>query len=152
MKIKDLSPATLAQIKATKYDRIIEKHEGPFTYKWEFMEGTKERAATIAMYQKAGADYEPEADAEFMEIAGLSVLLPVSADNHPNITLLHHFLSKDDQQLVLYIKDTTYDDSAWGAGFVAICQRFPKHSFYIATLYHEWFIIDYDNASDLVSA
>lgn len=148
MKIKDLSPKIVAAIKATKYDRIIEKHEGPFTYKWEFMEGTKERADTIAMYKKAGAEYEPDADADFLSIEGLEVLLPISADHHKNITILHHFLSKDDSKLVIYLKDTTYDESAWSSGFVAICDKFPKQDFYIATLYHEWFVIDYDSSSD----
>jgi hypothetical protein len=46
--------------------------------------------------------------------------------------------------MVIYLKNTTYDDSPFGAGYVAICERFAEESFYIATLYHEWFIIDYD--------
>jgi hypothetical protein len=35
MKIKDLSPAILAALKNKRYDRIVEKHEGPETWDWQ---------------------------------------------------------------------------------------------------------------------
>ena len=53
------------------------------------------------------------------------------------------FLSEDQAKLVIYLKDTTYDDSLLGAGYVAIGDYQPE-GFYLTTLYHEWFIIDYD--------
>ncbi len=35
MKVKNLSLETLAAIKNTRYDRIIEKHEGPETSEYQ---------------------------------------------------------------------------------------------------------------------
>jgi hypothetical protein len=28
------------------------------------------------------------------------------------------------------------------AGFIAVCEKFPEEDFFVATLYHEWFIVD----------
>ena len=149
MRISDLSPETLAAIRETRYDRIIEKHEGPATWDWELNSKDPETIARNERYKSMGGLWEdPEADAEFMDIGGHPVLLPVSADQHPNITVLRHFLSQDETQMVVYLKNTTYDDSAFGAGFVAICNRWAE-GFYLATFYHEWFIIDYDPLADL---
>lgn len=80
---------------------------------------------------------------QFLPVGAHWVLLPVSRSHHPNITLLHHFLSEDHSKLVIYLKDTTYDDSVFGAGYVTIGDRQPE-GFYLTTLYHDWFIIDYD--------
>lgn len=148
MRIADLSPATLAAIRKMRYDRIVEKHEGPETWDWQLNSQDPEVIARNERYKSMGAAWEPSSDAEFMEIGGHAVLLPVSADHHPNITILHHFLSQDETQMVVYLKDTTYGDDAFEAGFVAICNRFPGEFFYVATFYHEWFIIDYDPLAD----
>lgn len=149
MQVKDLSPATIAAIKETRYDRIIEKHEGPETWKYQLDYDDPHTKELVEMYRRAGSEYEPSPDAEFLQIGGADVLLPVSADHHSNMTILHHFFSEDRSKMVLYIKDTTYDDSAFGAGFVAICDKFPGHEFYLASFYHEWFILDYDPLADL---
>jgi hypothetical protein len=55
MKLTGLSPETLEKIKPVRWDRIIEKHEGPED--WE----------SVLKY------YEPE----FMMIEGHPVLLPI---------------------------------------------------------------------------
>ena len=129
MKTKNLSPSTIATIKKMRYDRIIEKHEGPETWEWQLNRFDPKTLERIEEYKKNDIDYEPEEDAEFLQIGGADVLLPVSADHHSNITILHFFFSEDKSKMVLYIKDTTFDDSAWGAGFVAICDKFPKKNF-----------------------
>lgn len=144
MKIKDLSLTTLAALKNKRYDRIVEKHEGPETWDWQ-LPYSKERLEELKeMYKNSDYDVSEDDHAEFMQIAGVDVLLPIGANHHPNITILHHFFSEDYEKLVLYIKDTTYDDGVFGAGFVAICDKYDVEPFYIATFYHEWFIIDYD--------
>ncbi|MBK9013888.1 MAG: hypothetical protein IPM82_07275 [Saprospiraceae bacterium] len=145
MKVKDLHPEVLANIKNTRYDRIIEKHEGPFTWDWQLNRNDPKTLARMEEYKRNGIEYEPEADAEFLQIGDADVLLPVSSNHHPNMTILHHFFSEDRSKIVAYIKDTTYDDSMWGAGFVAICDRYEGHDFYLAKFYHEWFIIDYNS-------
>ncbi len=50
------------------------------------------------------------------------------------------------QSLTIFLKDTTFVDDPemeifWG-GFVAVCDKMPGETFYIAILYHEWFIIE----------
>ena len=149
MKVKDLPADVLAAIKKTRYDRIVEKHEGPESWDYQLDFDSPRTQELIEMYRKNGLNFEPSPDAEFLQIGGTDVLLPVSANQHPNMTILHHFFSEDRSKLVLYIKNTTWDDSAWSAGFVAICDKFASQEFYLATFYHEWFIIDYDPLADL---
>ncbi|MEM1120392.1 MAG: hypothetical protein AAGJ18_08065 [Bacteroidota bacterium] len=146
MTINELDSAIVEKIRAIRYDSIVEKHEGPFTYEWELTEGTPRRAEMLKWRAESSWPYELAADADFLEVDGLFVLLPVSADQHPNIPILHHFVSKDDQKLVLYLKNTHYEEASHGTGFVAICDRFPNEHFYVATLYHEWFVIDYEDS------
>jgi hypothetical protein len=148
MTIKDLSPTILAALKNKRYDRIVEKHEGPETWDWQLPRSEERFEELKNMFKNSGFDFSKDNHAEFMEIAGVNVLLPTGSDHHENMTILHHFFSEDRQKIVLYIKDTTYDDGIWGAGFVAICDKYPNELFYIATLYHEWYIIDYDPLAD----
>lgn len=120
MKLVDLSPETMEIIKQYRWDRIIEKHEGPETW------------SSVLKY------YEPE----FMEIDGRHVLLPVGREHHPNITILRVIVSDDDKVLTIFLTDTTwYDDPFW-SGFVTVCEKLPGEDFYLATLYHEWMIIE----------
>ncbi len=144
MTIKDLSPTILAALKVKRYDRIVEKHEGPETWDWQLPRSEERTQRLKDLYQNSDLDFSIDTHAEFIQIADVYLLLPVGSDHHENLTILNHFFSEDRQKIVLYIKDTTYDDDAFGAGFVAICDKYPNEDFYIATLYHEWFIIDYD--------
>jgi hypothetical protein len=66
MKLADLTSETLAKIKTVRWDRIIEKHEGPEN--WE----------SVLRY------YDPE----FMMVEGQAVLLPVDKSQHPNIHII----------------------------------------------------------------
>ena len=66
MKLSDLSPATRGRLDAWRWDRIIEKHEGP----WQWGETLRYR------------------DAEFIQIDGRAVLLPLDAEQRPNVTIL----------------------------------------------------------------
>lgn len=124
MKFADLSPAVREKIAAYQYDRIIEKHEGPELW-------------------RSALQYK---DLEFLEIAGRTVLLPVDREQHGNITFLRIIASADGQTLTLFLKDTTYTaEAGWDekyAGFVAVCDRVPGEDFYLAVLYHEWFVIE----------
>jgi len=123
MKIADISVETKERIKAYRWDRIIEKHEGP------------EHWDSVFAYD----------DPEFMIIDGHTVLLPVEKEHHAHITILRCIPSQDGQTLTIFLKDTTHvDDSeleTFQAGFVAICEKVKGEEFFITTLYHEWFII-----------
>lgn len=143
--IDKLSPETTRKIESIRWDRIIEKHEGPF--KWGNELDTQPLRPEMA---KHFPEYDPIAETpEFLEIGSYDVLLPVGRKHHPNITILHYFFGQDLSKMVIYLKDTTYDDDPFCSGFVAICEMIQPENFYIATLYHEWFIIDYDTHSPL---
>jgi hypothetical protein len=124
MRLADLPPATHARIKARRWDRIIEKHEGPEP--WE----------STLRYN----------DVDFLEIGGHLVLLPIDRAHHANITILRCLTATAQGALTIFLKDTTYvsDPAAerFAAGFVAVCERLPGEEFFLATLYHEWFILD----------
>jgi hypothetical protein len=120
MKLENLSTETLDKIKPVRWDRIIEKHEGPED--WE----------SVLTY------YEPE----FLEIEGRWVLLPVEKSHHSNITILRSIWSADGNSLTLFLQDTTYDDDPFFSGFMAVCERVKVEDFFLAILYHEWFVIE----------
>ena len=120
MKVADLSNETLAKIKTVRWDRIIEKHERLETWESELRYG------------------EPE----FIEIEGRWVLLPVEASSHQNITILRTIWSADGNSLTLFLKDTTFDDDLFVSGYMAVCDRPKGEKFFLAVLYHEWFIIE----------
>ena len=125
MQIAELDPDCLAAIKAVRWDCLIEKHEGPDD--WE----------SVLQWSNP----------EFMVIDGRSVLLPLERSHHPNITILRTIWSEDGQSLTLFLKNTTYDDDWFNSGFIAVCDRMPGQDFYLAILYHEWFIIESLTAS-----
>jgi hypothetical protein len=124
MNRSSLSGAVLDQLKSWRWDRIIEKHEGP------------ERWESTLKY----------ADPEFIEIAGYPVLLPVDREHHPNITILRCIASEDRRMLTIFLKDITHvtdpRDEYFSAGYVTVCERFPGQDFYVAILYHEWFMVE----------
>ncbi len=124
MKLADLQPDVIEKLRPWRYDRILEKHEGPFDWGDAFK-------------------YE---DPEFLEVEGHPVLLPVPRDQHPNIRILRAISSRDGQSLTLFLKDLTYardpTDEMFSGGFMAVCDRFPGHDFFVATVYHEWFIVE----------
>lgn len=125
MQLSDLNSDCLAFIKTVRWDRIIEKHEGPENW-----------ASVLEWY-----------DPEFMMIEGRAVLLPVERSHHDNITILRTIWSEDGNSLTLFLKDTTYGDDWFMSGYMAVCDRIVDQNFYLAILYHEWFIIEPLNIS-----
>jgi hypothetical protein len=120
MQLSELSSTTLEKIRSVRWDRIIEKHEGPED--WD----------AVLNY------YEPE----FLTLEGHSVLLPIEKSHHPNITILRTIFSSDGNVVTLFLQDTTYDDHWSASGFMAVCEKVAGEPFFLATLYHEWFIIE----------
>ncbi len=78
---------------------------------------------------------------EFIEIEGRWVLLPVEASRHQNITILRTIWSADGNSLTLFLKDTTFDDDMFVSGYMAVCDRPKGENFFLAGLYHEWYLI-----------
>jgi hypothetical protein len=118
MRVADLSPELRERISRVRWDRMIEKHEGPWDYR--------------SWIEHGGA--------EFLTIDGFDVLLPVEPEHHPNITIVRCIVSEDRNTLTIFLKDTTWYDEEIFSGFLAVCDRFPGESWYLAMVYHEWFI------------
>jgi hypothetical protein len=140
LRLSDLSPETIAKLKTYRYDRIVEKHEGPEDWEWR-LRGPDERPSWLL----PGDDYQPD-PAEFLRIAERDVLLPVGRSHHPNITILRTIVGDEGRSLTIFVKDTTYvqsaDEEFFSAGFMAVCDRVPGEPFYIAHVYHEWFMLE----------
>jgi hypothetical protein len=121
MRLKGLSPELRSRIAKLRWDRIIEKHEGPWDWKSDL-----------------DGDY-----VEFVQIGGLDVLLPIDKENHKNITIDRCIELKDGNTLTIFSHDRTYDpgiDMDMLAGRLAVCEKVPEQDWYIATVYHECWI------------
>ena len=81
MKLANLAPSVIETITGLDYDYILEKHEGPG------------RWSAVLEY------YNPE----ILGLGGFNILLPVSQDQHPNISLLRHILSEDGKTLLIFL-------------------------------------------------
>lgn len=79
-----------------------------------------------------------------MEVEGRWVLLPIEYSHHANITILRTIWSADGHCVTLFLKDTTYDDNSFFSGFLAVCNKVRGENFYLAVVYHKWFIIEPD--------
>ncbi|NEO85220.1 MAG: hypothetical protein F6J87_13365 [Spirulina sp. SIO3F2] len=120
MKLNALSTEAIAKIQAAKCDRILEKHEGP------------DRWSSLLNY------LEPE----FLQVDGAWVLLPIPQSHHANLTILRTIWNGDRTVLTIFLKDTTYSQDWFDSGYLAICEQIKGEAFLLATVYHEWFIIE----------
>ena len=123
MKLTELSPQAIRKFQSLKWDGILEKHEGPFTW----------------------SDTLHYRDPDFLIISGRPVLLPLGRDHHPHIAVIRCDVREDGGSLTLFFKDTTYcDDSEEDlfCGYVAVCDRIEDEKFFVAFLLHEWYIIN----------
>ena len=123
MKFADLDQETIEKLKVRRYDRIVEKHEGPETWKWQIEGG----------------------ECEFIKTGEHFILLPVYLKQIPNITILRVIESKDGKSLTIFLKDTTFYEDDFMTGFMAVCEKFKGEDFFTAIVYHEWFIINYED-------
>ena len=120
MKIADLSPETLEKIKKLRYDKIGRKHEGPWRWNSQFEYG----------------------EVEFINMAGYEILLPIEKEYHSNITPLRVIPSADGNTLTIFFQDTSFGNEMFDSGYLAICEKMPDENFFVATVYHEWFILE----------
>lgn len=122
--VADLSAEAVSKIRAYQWDGIIEKHEGPEDWN-----------STLTTYNP-----------EFLSAAGFSILLPVARERNPNITILRSIVSRDGNSLTVFLKDTTHypdpEDELFWTGRMAVCDRVPSEEFFLAIVFHEWFVID----------
>ena len=80
MHIHDLAPETIERIKNSRWDRIIEKHEGPETWAWKL----KDYAPDHMIFQMA-PNFDPIASRpEFMPVGSHWVLFIIDYDADEN--------------------------------------------------------------------
>ncbi len=119
MKINDLPKEQIDNLCNYRCDWFVEKHEGPWIWsdvlKWN--------------------------NPEFLNIEGYAILLPLDTKHHQNITILRCIPSQNDEVITIFLKDTTYY-SGIDAGFLAICERVFGEKGYLATVYHEWYLVE----------
>lgn len=117
MRLQNLSPELRSQVETMRWDRIIEKHEGPEDWKYLLKD-----------------DY-----VEFLHVDGFEVLLPVDKGKHANVKVLRCIVSKDGNTLTIFLEDTTYETGIF-AGYLAVCERLPDQEWFIAIVYHECWV------------
>jgi len=125
MKLSQLSHQVIEQIKSCRRDEIGEKHEGleSWAYNFDFADKIEDKP-------------------ELMNINGNYVLLPIRKEEHPNIKIFRSISSADGKTITLFFQNTTYSDDLFESGYLAICDQFPGEDFFLAIVYHEWFIFE----------
>lgn len=68
----------------------------------------------------------------------------IDREYHANITILRTTWSGDGNSVTIFLTDSTYELDASGVGYVAICNKVAGEEFWLAVVYHEWFIIEPD--------
>ena len=131
MKLAKLSDELIGRLKACRYDEFIDKHE--YYDNWDLLVDLEKSNGIHPEFSLTTEDL-----AEFMEIDGHQVLLPIPRKQHPNITINRCICSDDRKVLTIFLKNSTWvPDDELEAGFLAICELFPEQQWYITTLYHE---------------
>ena len=121
MKLQDLSPDIRSHVARFRWDRIIEKHEGPEDWTYDLKDD----------------------EVEFLSIEGFDVLLPIDKRNHANVSIDRCIDSKDGKTLTIFLHDRTCNvdgEMDMFAGRLAVCERVPEHDWFIAIVYHECWV------------
>ncbi len=121
MKIQELTPELRSRVAKFRWDRFIEKHEGPEDWTYDLKD-----------------DF-----VEFMSIDGFDVLLPIDKLNHANVIIDRCLPSRDGETLTIFLHDRSYyEDNGMDmlAGRLAVCEKIPEQNWYIAIVYHECWI------------
>jgi hypothetical protein len=143
MKLADLSEATRQKIAKVRWDRIIEKHEGPED--WSCLVDDDSEPLIFANRP----DYDPftsqiEDVPEFLIIDNRAVLLPIPRKYHPNVEIVRTNWSVDGNSVTIFLKDTTFGSEWFEIGFLAVCDKVVGEDFWLTIIYHERFVIEPD--------
>jgi hypothetical protein len=140
MKLADLSEATRQKIAKVRWDRIIEKHEGPED--WSCLVDDDSEPLIFANRP----DYDPftsqiEDVPEFLIIDNRAVLLPIPRKYHPNVEIVRTNWSVDGNSVTIFLTDTTFGSDWFEIGYLAVCDKVAGEDFWLTIVYHEWFVI-----------
>ena len=98
--------------------------------------------------------------ADFLNVNGFDLLLPVPRTHHPNIRIIRLIPSADRQTLTLFLHDSFHESwftDSWGAryGFLAVADHYQKYDcdFYLASYYHFSSLVneDYEAAKKIMA-
>jgi len=129
VKLKELDQKLIESIKISRFDQYIGKHEGPLN--WEFLVQYRPPAYIYKEVSVTEDDW-----AEFMEISGFQVLLPIARKQHKNVTIERCFPSADEKILTIFLIDSTWESEDL-LYYLAVAERLPEQEWFITTLYHE---------------
>jgi hypothetical protein len=143
MKVADLSELTRQKIAKVRWDSIIEKHEGPFD--WEYVFDDDPEPLIFENRPDLGVTTRQQEDnPEFLVIDNRPVLLPIPLKHHPNIEIVRTIWSTDGNSVTIFLTDTTYGNDWSDIGYLAVCDKVAGEEFWLAILYHEWFVLERD--------
>ena len=123
MKFAEVSDDIRGKIASWRWDRIIEKHEGP--HSWE---------STLRY-----------SDVDFLEVEEKQILLPLDSEQRNQLEIRKIMTTQSQNEVILYLINHWYKQFGYKeqhCGFIAICEKFPEQNFFVATAYHEWFVIE----------
>jgi hypothetical protein len=142
MKLVDLSEATRQKIAKVRYDQILEKHEGPFD--WDCIVDDESEPFFFANRPDLPLPHQQEDIPEFFVIDNCPILLPIPLKHHPNIKVIRTIWSANSNSVTIFLTDTTYGSEWYEIGYLAVCDKVVGEEFWLAILYHEWFVIEQD--------
>jgi hypothetical protein len=142
MKLVDLSEATRKKIAKVRYDQIVEKHEGPFD--WNCTLDDDPEPFFFANRPDLPLPRQQQDTPEFLIIDNCPVLLPIPLKHHPNIEIIRTIWSADGNSVTIFLTDTTYGSEWYEIGYLAVCDKVAGEEFWLAIIYHEWFVIEPD--------
>jgi hypothetical protein len=148
MKLADLSEATRQKVAKVRWDRIIEKHEGP----WDWSCLVADDSDRVIFVNRP--DYDPfthqiEDVPEFLIIDDRPVLLPIPRKYHPNVEIVRTNWSVDGNSVTIFLTDTTFGSDWSEIGFLAVCDKVVGEDFWLTIIYHERFVIEPDPLFDV---
>jgi hypothetical protein len=144
MKLADLSEEKRQKIAKIRWDRIIEKHEGPEDWSC-LVADDSDRVVFVNRPEYDPFTRQIEDVPEFLIIDDRPVLLPIPRKYHPNVAICRTVWSVDGNSVTIFLKDTTFGSDWFEIGFLAVCDKVADENFWLTILYHEWFVIEPDS-------
>jgi len=128
--VADLDEPVRAWLIEQRYDHFVGKHEGPLSWRDRLQPGS---SGDVLPHWEV----RPEAP-DFVSVDGHDVLLPVDKVHHGQLRRVRAILSDDSRCLTLFLRDLSASEGP-EAGRFAFCEQAPGASWYLCTVWHEWF-------------